>query len=351
MKLKIALIGFGTVGQGFVELLKEKKDMLKENYGAEFTLVAISDPVKGSIYQDEGIDIGKVLELVRSEGNIRSYEGDLKGWDSLKTIKESNADVVVEVTPTDIKTGEPGFTHIKLAFDTGKHVITANKGPVALFYNELMREAMDKNLFFKFEGTVLSGTPVFSFYFNALKGSNINQIRGILNGTTNFILTEMHKGVSYDGALRKAQELGYAEANPDADVKGWDAMAKIVILANVIMGGNLKPGDVEVEGITGITSEMLRSALADGKKYKLIARAWKGGNVVSTKVSPEVIGADDFLYHIDGVKNAICFETDTIGEILAVGPGAGRRETGYAILSDLINIHEALSKIEEQKWK
>ena len=346
MKLKLALIGFGTVGRGFVKLLKEKESELKKNYNAEFTLVAISDPVKGSVYQEEGIGIEKVLKLAESEGNIKSYDGGLKGWDSLKTIRESNADVVIEVTPTDIKTGEPGITHIKLAFETGKHVVTTNKGPVALFYSELMKKAKDKNLIFKFEGTVLSGTPVFSFYFNALKGSNVTEIRGILNGTTNFILTEMYKGGSYDEALKKAQELGYAEAKPDADVKGWDAMAKIVILANVIMGGSLKPEDVEVEGITEITPEMIKDALAKGKKYKLIARAWKENSTVKAKVSPETVDKDDLLYHIDGVKNAISFSTDTLGEIVITGPGAGMRETGYAVLADLISIHEALLKIK-----
>jgi len=339
MKFKIALIGFGNVGQGFAQLLEAKRDYLSENYGVEFLIVAISDTVKGSVFQEEGIDLKRAIELVRKNGDLESYDGGIIGWDSFKTISESNADVIIEVTPTNITTAEPALSHIKLAFEVGRHVITTNKGPVALFYRQLKEMADGKGLAFKFEGTVLSGTPVFSFYFNSLRGAFVKRIRGILNGTTNFILTQMHKGESYDEALETARKLGYAEADPSADVKGFDAMAKIIILSNVIMGSNLKPSDVEVEGITNITSERIREAVLNERKIKLISEVWRDGDNFKAIVSPRELTKDDFFYHIDGTMNAICFSTDVIGDVFVTGPGAGGVETGYAILSDLLDIY------------
>jgi homoserine dehydrogenase len=339
MEFKIALIGFGNVGQGFARLIEEKKAQLLENYGVKFSLVAISDPVKGSVFQEGGIDVKKALELIKRDGNLKSYDKGVIGWDSFKTISESNADVIVELTPTNIETGEPAFSHIKLAFERGKHVVTTNKGPVALFYRQLKEISDEKGLAFKFEGTVLSGTPVFSFYFNSLRGAFVKRIKGILNGTTNFILTQMHNGKSYDEALETARRLGYAEADPSADVRGLDAMAKIIILSNVIMGSDLKPSDVEVEGIINITSERIRKAILNGCKIKLISDVWRDGDNFKAVVSPQEIPVDDFFYHIDGAMNSICFSTDVIGDVFVAGSGAGGIETGYAILSDLLDIY------------
>ena len=163
-----------------------------------------------------------------------------------------------------------------------------------------------------------------------------------MNGTTNYMLTKMAEGQSYDAVLKEAQRLGYAETKPDADVKGWDAQAKIVILADVVMGGTLKPSDVPTKGITEITLEDIERARKDGKKYKLIGHAWKEGGEVKAKVSPELVDADDFLYHVNGVTNALTFATDTLNKVTIVGPGAGKIETGFSILVDFLNIHKAL---------
>ncbi|MCK4307620.1 homoserine dehydrogenase [candidate division WOR-3 bacterium] len=353
MKYKIAIIGFGTVGQGFAEILEEKGVWLKERYGLDFDVVAISDPVKGSVYADpsrhgtgreHGLDLKKILSLIKETGKIDSYSEGIKGWDSVRTITDTNSNVIAEASPTNIETGEPGITHIRSALNNKKHVITTNKGPVALAYRELAKLASENEVFFRFEGTVISGTPALNLGLEALAGIKIQEIRGILNGTTNYILTEMESGKTYEEVLREAQRLGYAEAKPDADVEGWDALAKVLILANVVMGGNLRVQDIERTGITGITLQDIQEAKSENKRYKLIGKVRKENGGIKASVRPEKLNIGDSLAQVNGVLNALTFVTDELREVTIVGPGAGRRETGFSLLSDLLNIHQLLEK-------
>jgi len=343
MKYNVAFIGFGKVGQGLAELLLEKEKLLREEHGFEYSVVAISDLLRGSIYNPEGLKLSELLSLVREGGRVDGYPQGEKGWDSLRTIEESNADIIVEVTWTDIRTGEPGLSHIKAALRSKKHVVTTNKGPIALAYRELSELAKAKGVFLRFEGTVLSGTPSLNLGLEALAGAEVKEIKGILNGTTNYILTEMAKGKSYEEALREAQRLGYAEAKPDADVEGWDALAKIVILANVLMDGDIKVADVERKGITEITSADVEKAEREGKCWKLIARAWRDDGNIKARVTPEKVDQGDLLAAIGGVKNALVLDTDVLGEVMIIGPGAGGREAGFALLSDMLSIHRLLT--------
>lgn len=343
MEWNIAILGFGNVGQGFLSLLHAKKELLAQKYGFRFKVVAISDPLKGNLYNGRGLSLDRVITLVKEKGSLEDYEDAEKGWDSLKTIEDSNCNVVAEATPTNLKTGEPGKSHILRALSLGKHVITTNKGPIALYYHELSEAAKKNRAVLRFEGTVLSGTPSINLSLETLAGSEIREIRGIVNGTTNFILTEMAGGKSYDEALKEAQRLGYAETDPTADVEGWDAVAKVMILGNVVMGGKLRVGDIKREGITKIDVQDIERAKSEGKVIKLIARVTKEGPVVRGRVSPEEIGADDFLSQVKGAINALTFTTDTLGEITIIGPGAGRRETGFSLLNDLIHVHNLLS--------
>ena len=253
-------------------------------------------------------------------------------------MRDSEADVIAEVTPTNIQTGEPGITHIREALKARKHVITTNKGPIALAYHELKAIADDMGVQLRFEGTVLAGTPALNLAMGPLAGVHFKEVRGIVNGTTNFILTNMETGKSYEEALKEAQRLGYAEAKPDADVEGWDAVAKAVILANLLFDAHIKVADVERVGITGLTIEDIEKAKAEGKRWKLIARVWREDGVVKAKVAPSMVSPDDFLYYINGVTNALVFDTDHLGEVTIVGPGAGRIQTGHALLADLIEI-------------
>lgn len=341
MGYRLAFIGFGVVGQGFALLLKEKREFLKKNFGLEYAVTAISDPAKGAVYEERGLNLDKILALVDKDGNMNKYNKGIKGWDSLKTITDSNADVIVEVSPTNIKDGEPGITHIRTALGMKKHVITTNKGPIALFYRELATLARKNNVALKFEGTVLSGTPAINLALQTLAGADVREVKGIMNGTTNYILTKMAEGQSYDAVLKEAQRLGYAETKPDADVKGWDAQAKVLILANVVMGGSLRPSDVPTQGIDEITLSDVEQAKKEGKRHKLIGRAWKEGGKIKAKVSPELLGADDFLYHVAGVTNALTFSTDVLEKVTIIGPGAGKKETGFSLLVDFLSMGNA----------
>ncbi len=340
MKWKIAFIGFGTVGQGFAEILLEKKKLLRERYGIDYTVVAISDMLKGSVYDENGLDLEKILGIVKAGRKLDEYPSGIKGMDALKTIRETDSNLIVEVTYTDVKTGEPALTHVRTALEEGKHVISTNKGPPVKAIEDLKKLADENNVFYGFEGVVLAGTPVFNLLEYCLAGNSIREVKGIVNGTTNYILTKMEEGMSYKEALKKAQELGYAEADPTGDVEGWDALGKIVILSNVLFDANLKLEDVPREGITGITLKDIESARSEGKRWKLIASSKVGENGrVKAKVGLEKLSLDDPLAGVNNAVNALTFVTDELGSVTIVGPGAGRKETGFALLIDFINLN------------
>ncbi|OGF68116.1 MAG: homoserine dehydrogenase [Candidatus Fischerbacteria bacterium RBG_13_37_8] len=332
--MKLLLIGFGTVGQGLAELLLEKKEALAKQYNFKYTVVGINDMLKGSIYDAKGIDLAKALKTVKSDKKLTG--GPEK---ALEMIKKAKADVMLEATYTDIKTGEPATSHIKEALKKGMHVITTNKGPLALNYKTLSNIARKNKAKFLYEGTVMSGSPLINLIRETLAGSEIKEIKGILNGTTNYILTRMEEGLSYEEALKKAQELGYAEAVPDADVLGWDALAKVTILANSVFGAELKPFDNPCEGITKITADDIKKAKANGKRFKLIGHIWKEGKKVKASVSPQQVELTHPLAGVMGATNALTIATDTVKEVTIVGPGAGRRETGYSMLNDLLHLN------------
>lgn len=341
MTHKLALIGFGVVGQGFAEILRDKGDLLRDNLGFDGQIVAISDFIKGSLYHPDGLDVAKLLEVVQSTGKLDDYPdmpGLERGWDSLTTIRQSNADSVVEVAYTDVNTGQPAIDHCRAAFESGKNVVMSNKGPVSLAYGELSALAEEKGVRWGFEGTVMSGTPALRMPLTSLAGNEITEVRGIFNGTTNYILTKMEEEMAYADALAEAQELGYAEADPTADVEGYDAQGKVVILANVIMGAPLTKADVPCKGISHLTLDDISKAKAEGKRWKLLARCKKEGDKVIASVGPEKVPAYDPLANIMGATNAITYECDLAGPITLVGAGAGRVETGFSILIDLINI-------------
>lgn len=348
MEYRIGLIGCGTVGQGFLEILEKKKDFLADEHDFRSKVVAISDKIKGSVLIPEGMDLGRLLSLLKQGRKIDEYlEGNnpAAGMDPLEMIEKCDADIIAELTYTDIQTAEPATSYIRKALQTGKHVVTSNKGPAALYYEELKSLAHKNKVSFRIEGTVMSGTPVFHLFESGLVGNEIKEIRGILNGTTNFILTKMEEeGMDYEEALRLAQELGYAEADPTADVEGYDALAKIVILSNVLLGANLKPSDAKREGITSISKEDVKEAFASGARHKLIASVKKENGIVLASVRPQKLQLSDPLAGVMGANNALTFDLDLMGRVTIQGPGAGKTETGYAVLSDMLAIHRHLSK-------
>ena len=343
MDFKLAFIGFGVVGQGLTEILLEKKDMLSEKYNFNYKIVAISDIIKGSVYDENGLDMEKILKIVKNKKKLDEYPSGIKGMDSLTTIKETNSDTIIEVTYTDVKTGEPALTHIKTAFESGKNVVSTNKGPVVKQAVELIEMAKSNNVHYGFEGVVLAGTPVLNLVKYSLAGNRIRSFKGIMNGTTNYILTRMEEGMDYNDALKKAQELGYAEADPTGDVEGLDALGKVVILTNVVLEKKLSWKDVERKGITEITKDDIKKAKEEGKRWKLIGSCEvKPDGSVKAKVWPEKLHLSDPLSGVSGAINALTFITDELGPVTIVGPGAGKRETGFSLLIDLLEINRKL---------
>ncbi len=343
MEYKIALIGCGTVGRGLLEILDGKREFLRDKHDFEARLVAVSDKVKGSICVPAGIDIRRLLDLLNRGEKLDAYKDPradrIEIGDPLDMIEKCGAEIVAELTPTDIHTGEPAASYIRKALRAGMHIVTTNKGPAALHYRELADLARTNGLQFRIEGTVMSGTPVFHLFEDGLAGNTIREIRGILNGTTNFILSRMEDdGLEYEAALKLAQEAGYAEADPTADVEGFDAAAKVLILSNVVLGGSLALADVARMGIAGITPAQIREAEAAGERYKLVGRTRIVDGNIEASVRLEKLPLTDPLAGVMGARNAMTIETDLLGTVFVQGPGAGKLETGSAVLSDMLSI-------------
>ena len=340
---RLSMIGFGNVGQGLAQILRDRGEELAERHGARFQIVAISDLMKGSLYDPGGLDPGEVLNAVQTEGALTPVDAPHRGWDSLQSIKESNADIILEMSFTDLETGEPALTHVREALGAGKHVVTTNKGPTALHFPELKQLASDNDVEIGVEGTVMSGTPALRLGQELLAGAGVSKVEGILNGTTNYILTQMEAGATYGEALAEAQEKGYAEADPAGDVEGHDAAGKVVILANLLMDLPLTMADVACEGITGLTPEDIAVAGQNGQRWKLIGAVEKQGGDHSASVRPTRLDRAHPLASVSGATNAITYTTDLLGEVTLIGPGAGRVETGYALLGDMLAIHRSRS--------
>ncbi len=332
--MRINLIGFGVIGKGLARTLVKKEAWLKKKYGFEPEIVSISD-VTGTVYSENGVDLKKTLQTVERTGRIIDCEG-AQMLTGLEAVKELEADLMVEVTPTNVKTGEPGLTHMLEAMKKGKHVVTSNKGPLALEYARLVSSAKKNGVSLKFEAAAGGAMPLINLANEVLSGDEIQSIKGILNGTTNYILTRMTKeGTGFDSTLREAQELGIAETDPTHDITGSDTASKLVILSNAIMGTDVSYKDVDIQGITRITPEAVHLAKEEGYVIKLIGEIGPDVLEVAPKLVPE-----NHPLNVDGTLNVATFKTDLAGEITVVGIGAGSLETNSAILSDIIHIYK-----------
>ncbi|MBN1155498.1 homoserine dehydrogenase [candidate division KSB1 bacterium] len=336
--MNLAFIGYGNVGQGLTEILLLKQQELEDYYGFSFSIVAVATLHKGSVYAEEGLDGGTLLNHIRAGGHLSTLTQGIKDFGVHDIIKNSNADVILELSYTDFKDGEPACAYVREALNCGKHVVTSNKGPSLFHHHEFSKLARDNHLVYGFEGTVMSGTPVVKTALKCLAGCRIDRIRGIWNGTTNFILSEMESGCSFQGAFDEARRRGYVEADAAADVDGWDATAKAIILANSVMGGHVTISDVVREGIAGIDATMVSQALQEQSRWKLVGDIIRTNHGFNVQVSPVKLPYADPLAQINGTANGLIFETDLLGSVSISGPGAGRIQTGYAILSDLLTI-------------
>jgi homoserine dehydrogenase len=341
-RLRIILVGFGVVNQSLVKLLLSRMDDIYARYGMKPRIVGVADS-KGSIVSRsmQGLDLKRLLEVKRVYGSVAKYNHDeckLSSMDEM--IEDVDAEVMVEATPTNLKDGEPGLTHIINAIRHKKHVVTVNKGPLALAMPSLIELAEYNNVALRFSGTVGGGTPILEFAKHCLKGDRILSFRGILNGTTNYILSMMEQGLSFSDALDDARAKGYAEADPSLDIDGYDAAAKLVITANWVIGMKSTLKDVRFEGIRKIKQEHILDAKSKGLVIKLIASCSEDRELI---VKPMAIDKHDPLC-VNGTLNAITFVSEHSGELTLIGKGAGGLETASAILRDLIEIREVISR-------
>ena len=336
--MRIILVGWGVVGQSFAQIITQRKKELVKKYGFRPRIVAIVDK-QGAAINPKGIDLEEMLALKKEKGTVAaSSQYGHPDMAALEAIESVEAEAMVEVTPTNIETAEPGLSYIKTAFRTEKHVVTTNKGPLALALPALTELADYNNVCLRFSGTVGAGTPILEFAKNCLQGDRIVSIKGILNGTTNYILTEMEeKHITFDEALKAAQELGYAEADPTMDVDGYDAAAKLVIMANWIMNKKVTIDDVHLKGIRDVSAHDIANAAEKRCTIKLI------GSIEETlKVEPTLISKHDPLA-VDGALNAVTFVSESAGQQTIIGLGAGGVETASAVLRDLLDIKQTIA--------
>ena len=337
----IALIGFGNVNRTLAEMIRTDGAKLAEELGFTMRVSAITDLRYGSLVDPDGIDLDAVLSMQPGD-TFEAMPGGAASGDMEQFIRSVPADIVAEATFTNPANGEPALSHVRWALEAGKSVCTTNKGPAAFAVDELKALAAAHGVRFEFEGAVMSGTPVLRLASGPLKGVGITSFSGILNGTSNYILTRMEAGLTQDAAIKEAQERGYAEADPTADIGGSDVRLKVAVLASEVLGVRVAPDAIPTEGITGITPDMITEAAGQGAHWKLIGQATKAADgTVTASVSPQMMDANHPLSVITGATNAIMFDTTYLGRITLSGPGAGRIETAYALLSDIIAIDAA----------
>lgn len=337
--MRIILVGYGVVGKGITTILARRYVERIKEYGFNPKIVAIAD-IDGAVINPRGLSPEK-LEVIKQHGYPISADPEFgrPGISALDVIDSVEAEVVVEVTPVNIKNGEPALSHITKAFKTGKHVVTTNKGPLALAMPALTELGDFNNVFLRFSGTVGGGTPMLEFAKRCLSGDRILSVQGILNGTTNYILTEMSQNrVTFQEALTNAQKLGYAEREPSMDIDGFDTACKVVILANWIMNRKITLRDVDRTGIREVSLKDLDEASGRGNTIKLIGSI----NGDKATIKPTEIPKNNPLC-VSGVLNAVTYSTEFAGEQTLVGRGAGGVETASAVLRDLLDIRHKLA--------
>ena len=336
--MRIILCGFGVVGQSLAKLLESRAEDLYARYGLKPRIIGVFDS-KGSAIDVSGLDVTRLIQIKKKYGSVRKYSNTKNNVSGIQMINELEAEVLIETTASNYKDAEPGMSHIINAMKHGMHVISVNKGPLALAFPSLMELATYNHVIFRFSGTVGGGTPILDYAKNSLKGERIISFDGILNGTTNYILTNMTNGMSFKDALNDAKKRGYVEADESLDLDGLDAAAKLVILANWIMGMKVTMPEIKRIGIRKIDSDDIRKAAANNSAIKLIASCDNG-----LVVKPKELPFDNPLC-VSGTLNAISFTSEHSGTQTIIGRGAGGIETASSILRDLIDIRNEIVKI------
>ncbi|MBR3785209.1 MAG: homoserine dehydrogenase [Firmicutes bacterium] len=338
--LKLALLGFGSVGQAFSKMLTEKQDDIRKTYGRGVIVTAISGRSKGTIVDPDGIDLMKVCADVEATG---AFDPETKGYcdkNTMEVVAEADYDAICEMTVLNIFTGQPAIDHIKGAFARGKHVVTANKGPIAWAFDELKQEADEKGLGFFYETTVMDGTPVFNLVEHTLKLCKVTAVSGILNSTTNFILEGLAAGTDYDTIMEEGRRLGFVEADPTMDTHGYDAAAKVTALLNVLMHAGITPEDVDRKGIEDITVEDIKAAEARGKVIKLLCEGRLEDEKVIASVKPVEVDKQDMMASVDSTTSVVSITTDLMGKVSVIEHAPEIEQTAYGVFGDVLRVLE-----------
>lgn len=322
-------MGFGNVGKSFLRLLISKESELRRRYDVRWRLTGVATRRAGWLADPDGFNPIFILNG-RWPTPSSPAPRNVREW-----LEKARADVLIEATPVDVHTGQPAIEHLKAALELGAHAITANKGPVVHGFRELSDLAEEKKKRFLYESTVMDGAPIFSLFPLGLPAMDLQGFAGVLNSTTNVILTEIEKGRTFEEGVRRAQAIGVAELDPAADIDGWDSAVKTAALAIVLMGVPLKLEQVQRTGIRELGEEKIRSVRAAGMRYKLVCRAQRRGDSVDCSVQPELLLAGDPLANLEGTSSAIRLDMDVFSLSL-VEHNPGIEATGYGLVADFV---------------
>ena len=337
----LCFLGFGNVNRTLVRLLADREQELRERYGISFRITGIASRRLGWIANADGLDVNSLAELNSDSPPAFSRAGGpaSHGAASHQNLREwlaaAQADVLFEATSLNVLDGQPAVDHIRAALEHGAHAITANKGPIVHAYRELRDLAAARGKRFLFESTVMDGVPIFSL-FDQLPAIHLQGFHGILNSTTNVILSEMEQGLSFDEALKKAQAVGVAETDASHDIDGWDAAVKTAALITVLMDLPIRLEEIVREGIRDLTPQALRNARRDGWPFKLVCRAKRVGDGVKASVAPEKVLATSPMGKITGTSSYIYFETDIFPGLATTEENPGLYATAYGMLADFV---------------
>lgn len=335
---KLALLGFGNAGQAFAKMLLQKHEDIKTLYGYDVVVTAIATNSKGNLLDADGIDLKEALSDIEKSGRFGN-EKQLTSKTTMKIVQEAEYDVLVEMTPLNIFTGQPAISHIEGAFARKKDVITANKGPIAWKFKELSNMAKEQGVKFFYETTVMDGTPVFNFAEKTLQMAKVTEVSGILNSTTNFILEELAAGAEYDDIMARGREMGFIEADPAMDIEGYDAAAKITALLNVLMDADITPDMVDRKGIEDITVDDIKAAETRGNVIKLLCKGYRDENgVVRASVKPEEVPKGDMLASIDSTTSVVSITTDLMKTVSVVEHQPEIEQTAYGVFGDMLRV-------------
>jgi homoserine dehydrogenase len=345
---RIILCGFGKVGQAFAQLLHERRMLLQSRYALGLDLVAVVD-LGGTALAPRGLPMVPPAELlahVQAGGTVEGF-GDfgIPGATGEAVIDSLEADLIVEATPMDLTTGEPGLRHMRAALRRGLHVVAVNKGPLVLRYAELQALSQQHQGQIYLSAATAEALPTLDVGQTCLAGAQILSIEGILNGTTNFILTKMQaEGYQYLDALQEAQARGMAETDPTLDVEGFDTANKLILLSNALLGTSYGPNDVSRHGMANVTPPMVLNARRAGKCLKLIGRAALSQGRVRLSVALEELALDHPLAAVHGADMAVTYETDIMGWVTVMGGQSSPIGTAAAVLKDIINLSRAAGR-------